>query len=555
MKTGMVLLLLAAGLLAKPVPAEPQSMDTTTAWPLCGRITENKPRGWRPSKGCPSVRFGNPAYSDTPFSSTFGPRPLGSESDRYDFHRGVDIATPAGTPIFAITDGNVEIAGVNSGYSDPLIKLRHYRPGQSTCSGGGGCYHSYYLHISDWVVTVDDWVEKGDLIGYTGASGASGFQHLHFEVRDAPAFDPFSAWSRDAVHPFGVLPYDVPNNSSIVINSVDDSIPSAVEASVSVTSNRYDLVSVEMAVFDGSHNEIPQPGNTPDSNGYHVLPPFFDMESWNFEYSHKDSSNYPWEEFGAGGLYQCPYHTDHGASYSAHVHMDAANPVSDFEGLFNGVHVQTGKYWLQGNRDYWVDLEFLALQGPAACIEATAVFASGDQASAHWGDCGGAGNTPPTASFGFSCTGLDCSFDGGASFDNDGSVVDYEWSFGDGGVASGSVAGHGYTVAGSYPVSLTVTDDGGATGFLQQVITVEEPVSSNITASVSTNRKRNRVSVDWTGAVSTGVDIHRNGELVASTANDGRWNDRGVSTGNSYAYKVCEQGSAVECSPGVSIDL
>ena len=183
MKTGIVLAVAVLWALTDVNVSTAQSMDSQAVWPLCGRITEDKPKGWRPHKGCPSARFGNSLYTDEPFSSTFGPRPLGSESDRYDFHRGVDIATPTGTPIFAISDGNVEIAGVNSGYSDPLIKVRHYRPGFSTCTSGGGCYHSYYLHVSDWVVSEDETVNKGQLIGYTGASGASGFQHLHFEVR------------------------------------------------------------------------------------------------------------------------------------------------------------------------------------------------------------------------------------------------------------------------------------------------------------------------------------------------------------------------------------
>ncbi|HKJ16257.1 MAG TPA: hypothetical protein VJ984_02770, partial [Xanthomonadales bacterium] len=71
--------------------------DPDMIWPLCGRISENPPPGWVDTDGCPAERFGDPAYSDAPFSATYGPRPLASESNRYDFHRGVDIATPIGT--------------------------------------------------------------------------------------------------------------------------------------------------------------------------------------------------------------------------------------------------------------------------------------------------------------------------------------------------------------------------------------------------------------------------------------------------------------------------
>ncbi len=375
-------------------PVFANDYDPLPVWPLCGRITENPPPGWQPSDGCPEDRFGHTGFSDAPFSSTFGPRPLASEGNRYDFHRGMDIATPLNTPIFAIADGIVQSAGPHPSYSDPMIRLRHFRPGETGCSGPG-CYNSLYLHVNGWVVGEDEAVQKGQLIGYTGASGASGFQHLHFEIRDAPGFDPFSSWSRDAVHPLGVLPYDVPNNTSISFGTVDNSNPNAVTAEVTVTSNRYDLVRVEMTVFDQNLQVVEQPGNTPNILGYDVLPPFFDMEAANFQYSHKNSSSFPWASFSAGGVNECPYHQDHGPSYNANVHLDAQHPLDFHQGLFNGVHITTTKYW--PNSDYWVKLDFLQLQGPAQCIEATATFASGDTTVSQWGQCDGSEEVPPQA--------------------------------------------------------------------------------------------------------------------------------------------------------------
>jgi murein DD-endopeptidase MepM/ murein hydrolase activator NlpD len=213
--------------------------DPDPVWPLCGRIAENPPPGWVATDGCPAARFGDAGYTDEPLSATFGPRPLASENNRFDFHRGVDIATPIGTPFFAIADGTVMIAGEHSSYSDPVVSVRHFRPGESGCSPSG-CYHSQYLHVSSWVVNASDQVVKGQLLGYTGASD-SGFQHLHFEIRDAPGFDPLSAWSRDAIHPLSVLPYAAPNDTSIVFNAVDFSNPAAGRVDLSLTSNRYDL--------------------------------------------------------------------------------------------------------------------------------------------------------------------------------------------------------------------------------------------------------------------------------------------------------------------------
>ena len=242
-------------------------LDSQMVWPLCGRISENPPPNWADPDGCPANRAGDPVFNDAPLSSSYGPRPLASENNRYDFHRGVDIATPIGTPVFAVTDGIVRTAGVHPSYSDPLVSIRHFRPGQSSCSATG-CYHSNYLHMSGWVVAKDQTVSKGQLIGYSGASGASGFEHLHFEVRNAPASDPFSSWSRDAIHPLGVVPYQVPSLSSIAFNNVDTSNPSAITADITINSNRYDLVTVEMTVFDGNLNPVAQAGETPDQNGY-----------------------------------------------------------------------------------------------------------------------------------------------------------------------------------------------------------------------------------------------------------------------------------------------
>ena len=368
--------------------------DPQPVWPLCGRITGNPPGGWQPSDGCPEDRFGHAGFTDQPLSSTYGPRPLASENNRYDFHRGMDIATPLNTPIFAIADGIVKSAGGHPSYSDPMIRVRHFRPGETGCNNLG-CYNSLYLHVNSWVVAADDVVQKGQLIGYTGASGASGFEHLHFEIRDAPAFDPFSSWSRDAVHPLHILPYELPNNTTISFGPVNTSNPDATSAEVTVISNRYDLVRVELKVFDQNLQRVVQPGNTPDNRGYDVLPSFFDMETANFQYSHKNSSAFPWESFSSGGINECPYHQEHGASYDANVHMDAQSPLNYQQGLFNGIHITTKKYW--PNTDYWLKLDFQQLIGPAHCIEAIATFASGDKHASQWGVCDGSEELPPSA--------------------------------------------------------------------------------------------------------------------------------------------------------------
>ena len=118
----LLFLLYFAGIFC-PAIASAANTDPNSTWPLCGRISENPPSEWGAADGCPAVRFGDADYSDEPLSSTFGPRPLFSDNLRYDFHRGVDIATPIGTPFFAISDGTVVIAGNSPNYSDPLARF------------------------------------------------------------------------------------------------------------------------------------------------------------------------------------------------------------------------------------------------------------------------------------------------------------------------------------------------------------------------------------------------------------------------------------------------
>jgi len=84
---------------------------------------------------------------------------------------------------------------------------------------------------------------------------------------------------------------------------------------------------------------------------------------------------------------------------------------------------------------------------------------------------------PPTASFKFTPTtpvkGQAVSFDGSASIDPDGTIINYSWSFGDGTPPSpGVTATHSYLTAGTYQVILTVTDNAGQIGTKKEEVTV-----------------------------------------------------------------------------------
>jgi PKD repeat protein len=73
--------------------------------------------------------------------------------------------------------------------------------------------------------------------------------------------------------------------------------------------------------------------------------------------------------------------------------------------------------------------------------------------------------------------GEELAFDGRDSSDNDGSVVDYAWDYGDGTTGSGQRVNHSYAAPGSYQVTLTVTDDGGLSGTATHIVIIDQPAN------------------------------------------------------------------------------
>jgi PKD repeat protein len=163
------------------------------------------------------------------------------------------------------------------------------------------------------------------------------------------------------------------------------------------------------------------------------------------------------------------------------------------------------------------------------------------------------GNVAPQASFTSAVDGLAVQFTD-ASTDADGTVVAWTWTFGDGATSTQRNPSHAYAAAGIYVVTLTVTDDLGATGGTSAAVTVTAP-SAGITLSASGYVKARKLYADltWSGAASTSVDVYRNGAKVVTTPNDGSHTDAiGKGTTGTYLYKVCEAGTAV-CSNEASV--
>jgi PKD repeat protein len=161
-------------------------------------------------------------------------------------------------------------------------------------------------------------------------------------------------------------------------------------------------------------------------------------------------------------------------------------------------------------------------------------------------------NSPPTADFSYSATDLTVDFTD-QSTDSDGSIASWAWDFGDGATSTAQNPSHTYDAAGDYNVSLTVTDNDGATDQTSQAVTVTTTADSDISLTANGYKVRGRHHIDltWTGA--TTVDIYRDGSIIESGYSGTSYTD---STGNvgggSYTYKVCEAGTAT-CSNEVTV--
>jgi len=96
-----------------------------------------------------------------------------------DFHAGIDLAAPTGTPILAPADGVVTFAGTYPLRRSPAL----WRYGNLVAVAHGDRYLTLYGHCAELKVAARQAVRRGEVLATVGSSGFSLSPHLHYEVR------------------------------------------------------------------------------------------------------------------------------------------------------------------------------------------------------------------------------------------------------------------------------------------------------------------------------------------------------------------------------------
>jgi murein DD-endopeptidase MepM/ murein hydrolase activator NlpD len=117
-------------------------------------------------KSTPSIRPVNTGY----ISDGYGYR-KDPFSGLRQFHYGIDISAPIGTPVYATADGVIRSTNISSTYGKIVI-IDH-----------GYGYTTYYAHLSKINGKPGDVIKRGQKVAEVGATGRAKGSHLHYEVR------------------------------------------------------------------------------------------------------------------------------------------------------------------------------------------------------------------------------------------------------------------------------------------------------------------------------------------------------------------------------------
>ncbi|MHB1836250.1 MAG: PKD domain-containing protein, partial [Solirubrobacteraceae bacterium] len=204
-----------------------------------------------------------------------------------------------------------------------------------------------------------------------------------------------------------------------------------------------------------------------------------------------------------------------------------------------------------------------ALQSGGAQIDVRATSPQSDD----WTFGTDLSNMPPLASYAVSTNGPSVALDASASLDPDGTVASYRWDFGDGSTGDGVTAGHTYSEPGTYTITLTVTDDGGATATTSRQVIVQggAPSTPSAPSGVTAAAGVSAATVDWqppstqgAGAIASyeitphDLTTHRDGAPAQASAVATSYTFTGLTDGDEYTFSVAATNAAGQTGPAAT---
>ncbi len=200
-----------------------------SVWPISGTNTEDR------------------------LSSSFAPRLLNGS---YDYHRGIDIAEPDSTPVFSILPGKVVRVEPAQAEGESLARFGNFiviaHDDLTMADNSTIERQTAYLHLSKFLVSVNDSVSAGDTIALSGNSGVGiNTYHLHFEYYINRNNGNIKA--SDTRHPIRLLSYTPKTkNVSITRDAGGDSLRLIIKEHHSAI----DLVRFELSTNTGITDTI-----------------------------------------------------------------------------------------------------------------------------------------------------------------------------------------------------------------------------------------------------------------------------------------------------------
>ena len=166
-----------------------------------------------------------------------------------DWHDGTDFATPVGTPIFAVDDGEIV----------PYREVNQYGITQAVAHSWGT---TFYGHLSTTSAELGEKVKKGQKIGLSGNTGLSTGPHLHFGMK----------WKDEFIDGLPEIEKksDIPNDQKMLIWDVDVKKGEKVTRSYSFTLPQESVEEGDIALGPALSADIPENYTVTEEKYWHL---------------------------------------------------------------------------------------------------------------------------------------------------------------------------------------------------------------------------------------------------------------------------------------------